>query len=168
MRKLFAATAALLLTAAPALAAPAKTTPAKPTQVTESVQLSVPVDQVWPSIGPFCGLSDWHPAVEKCELRQDAKGQLRLITVKGGGVIEERLLSASDTQHRIAYSILSSPLPVKNYTASLSATPSGKGTKLVWKAKFMPNGASEAEAKKVISGIFTSGFDGLKQRLGSQ
>ncbi|HYD68810.1 SRPBCC family protein [Azospirillum sp.] len=166
MRKLFAATAALLLTAAPALAAPAKAT--KSTQVTESVRLSVPVDQVWPSVGPFCGLSDWHPAVEKCELRQDAKGQLRLITVKGGGVIEERLLSASDTQHRITYSILSSLLPVKDYTATLSATPSGKGTKLVWTARFTPNGASEAEAKKVISGIFTSGFDGLKQRLGAQ
>ncbi|HYH20409.1 MAG TPA: SRPBCC family protein [Azospirillum sp.] len=158
MRKLFAATAALLLAAAPALA----------TEVSESVRLSVPVDQVWPSIGPFCGLSDWHPAVEKCELRQDGKGQMRVITIKGGGMIEERLLRASDTRHQVKYTILSSPLPVKDYVATMSATPSGKGTKLVWKARFTPNGASEAEARKVISGIFTSGFDGLKQRLGAQ
>ncbi|HEY0835368.1 MAG TPA: SRPBCC family protein [Azospirillum sp.] len=158
MRKLFATAAALLLTAAPALA----------TEVRESVRLSVPVDQVWPSIGPFCALSDWHPAVEKCELRQDGKTQFRLITIKGGGTIEERLLSSSDTGHRIKYTILSSPLPVKDYVATLSATPSGKGTKLVWKARFTPSGASEAEARKVISGIFTSGFDGLKQRLGAQ
>jgi hypothetical protein len=158
VKRLFTALAALALTAAPALA----------TEVRESVRLAVPVDQVWPSIGPFCGLGDWHPAVEKCDLRQDAKGQLRLITIKGGGVIEERLLSASDTRHSIRYTILSSPLPVKDYVATMSATPSGKGTTIVWKARFTPNGASEAEAKKVISGIFTAGFDGLKRRLGPQ
>lgn len=158
MRKLLVSAAALFLAATPALAA----------EVRESVTLPVPVDQVWPSIGPFCALSDWHPAVQTCELRQDGKAQVRIIGIKGGGVIEERLLKASDTKHSIQYTILSSPLPVKGYVATLAAKPSGKGTTLVWKAKFTPNGASDAEARKVISGIFTAGFDGLKQRLGTK
>ncbi|MBP2316013.1 SRPBCC family protein [Azospirillum soli] len=158
MLKMFATAAALVLTAGSALA----------TEVTESVILPVPVEKVWQQIGPFCGLSDWHPAVEKCELRRQAGAQERVITVKGGGMIEERLLASSKDAHRIKYSILSSPLPVKDYVATVSVKPAEKGSRVVWKAKFTPNGASDDEARKIIAGIFTSGFDGLKQKLAAK
>lgn len=89
----------------------------------------------------------------------------RAISVKGGGLIEERLLASSNAKHSITYSILSSPLPVKNYTATFTLIPAGKETKVVWQARFDATGAPDAEARKVISGIFTSGFDGMKQKL---
>ncbi len=28
-------------------------------------------DALWAKIGDFCGISKWHPAVEKCELSAD-------------------------------------------------------------------------------------------------
>ena len=158
MRTLFAAAATLVALASPALAV----------EVTESTTLPYPVDKVWQQIGPFCNLGTWHPAVESCTLRRKDGAQERVLALKGGGTIEERLLSSSASSHRIRYSILTSPLPVKDYAASLSAEPAGKGTRVVWKARYTSNGASDEESRKVISGIFTSGFDGLKQKLAAQ
>ncbi|MCW2243203.1 SRPBCC family protein [Azospirillum canadense] len=152
------AIAALTLLASPALAV----------EVTESVTLPYSVDKVWQQIGPFCNLSNWHPAVESCSLRQRDGAQERVIAIKGGGVIEERLLASNAGRHRIRYSILGSPLPVKDYTAALSVQPAGNGSRVVWKARYTSNGATDEETRKAVSGIFTSGFDGLKQRLAAK
>lgn len=158
MRIPVAAAAALLLTAAPALA----------TEVRELVTLPYSVDQVWQRIAPFCSVADWHPAVESCQLRNQGNKEERVIAIKGGGTIEERLLSSSGKTHRVKYRILAAPLPVKDYVATMSVSPAGQNARLVWKATFTPSGASEAEARKAISGIFTSGFDGLKQKLAAK
>lgn len=39
------------------------------------------VDALWKRVGDFCGISKWHPAVEKCELRND--GRTRTLPPKG-------------------------------------------------------------------------------------
>ena len=44
-------------------------------------------DAVWSKIGDFCGISNWHPAVEKCELSAD--GKTRTLSLNGGGTIVE-------------------------------------------------------------------------------
>lgn len=137
-------------------------------EVVETTDIAASVDQVWKQVEPFCSLSEWHPAVEKCDLRRlDGKLE-RVITLKNGAVIEERLLDSSAAKHKITYSILAAPLPVKDYSASLILTPSGKDTKIVWEAKFTSDGVTDEEAKKIVSGIFTAGFDGLKQKIGAQ
>ncbi|WP_247890908.1 SRPBCC family protein [Azospirillum aestuarii] len=127
-----------------------------------------PVEKVWQQIGPFCNLGTWHPAVESCTLRRNEGAQERVLALKGGGAIEERLLSSSASSHRIRYSILTGPLPVKDYAASLSAEPAGRGARVVWTAHYTSNSASDEETRKVISGIFTAGFDGLKQKLAAR
>lgn len=127
-----------------------------------------PVEKAWQQIGPFCNLGTWHPAVESCTLRRNEGAQERVLALKGGGAIEERLLSSSASSHRIRYSILTSPLPVKDYAASLSAEPAGRGARVVWTAHYTSNSASDEETRKVISGIFTAGFDGLKQKLAAR
>ncbi|MBK3773552.1 hypothetical protein GAY31_05050 [Azospirillum brasilense] len=106
--------------------------------------------------------------MESCTLRQKEGAQERVLALKGGGAIEERLLSSSASSHRIRYSILTSPLPVKDYAASLSAEPAGRGARVVWTAHYTSNSASDEETRKVISGIFTAGFDGLKQKLAAR
>lgn len=137
-------------------------------EVVESTRIAAPVGQVWTLVSPFCSVGDWHPAAEKCELRrQDGKLE-RVITLKGGGVIEERLVASSEANHRVKYRILTAPLPLKDYSASLTLTPSGKATKVVWKAKFTSNGVTDDQAKKIVSGIFTAGLDGLKQKVGAK
>jgi hypothetical protein len=54
-------------------------------------------DALWSKIGDFCGISNWHPAVEKCELSAD--GKTRTLSLKGGGTIVEALVKMDAAGH---------------------------------------------------------------------
>lgn len=154
--KIHLAAAALALLAQPALALDVK----------ESTRIAAPIDQVWAQIGDFCGIAAWHPAVEGCTLRQRDGAQERDIALKGGGSIVERRQAASTAKHWLRYSIVSGPLPVENYVSTLRLTAvDAKTTRIVWSSRFKAKGAPDAEAKTVIAGIYTAGFDGLRKAL---
>jgi hypothetical protein len=116
-------------------------------------------DAVWSKIGDFCGISNWHPAVEKCELSAD--GKTRTLSLKGGGTIVEALVKMDAAGHSYTYSIVSSPLPVANYTSTIGVAADGAGSMTTWVGKYDAKGASDAEAKKVIDGIYDSGLKAL-------
>ncbi len=119
------------------------------------------VDAVWRKVGDFCGIASWHPAVAKCELSADKKD--RTLTLKGGGTIVEHLVSWSDKKHSYTYKIVSSPLPVDNYTSTIhvAAAKSGSGSVISWRGQYSAKGASDAEAKKTIDGIYDAGLTSL-------
>lgn len=163
MKTLFTV-AALALLAQAALALPALALDVK-----ETARLDAPIERVWERIGAFCAIGTWHPAVEGCTLRQDGKATERSIALKGGGTIEERLQAASPAKHSIRYGLLSGPLPVTDYVSTIRLTAlDAKTTRIVWSAHFKAKGASDAEARKAIAGIYTSGFDGLRRNLAGQ
>ncbi|MBY6266265.1 SRPBCC family protein [Azospirillum sp. 412522] len=148
----------LLLAAAPAMAL----------EVREQATIKAPIEQVWKQIAPFCAIGDWHPAVESCNLRKTGDRQERDIALKGGGALQERLTGLSAAKHRLRYTLLGGPLPVRNYnsTIRLSAV-DARTTRITWSSRFEAKGASDADARKTIAGIYTSGFDGLRKRLES-
>lgn len=116
-------------------------------------------DAVWQKVGDFCGIANWHPAVEKCELSHGKK--IRTLSLKGGGTIVERLLKWDDKAHSYTYMIVSSPLPVKGYLSTIKVVPDGAGSDVVWEGKYKAKGASDADAKKAIDGIYQAGADAL-------
>jgi hypothetical protein len=120
---------------------------------------SAPVDAEWKKIGDFCGISSWHPAVEKCELSSD--GKERTLSLKGGGTIVEDLVKWNDKAHSYTYKIKASPLPVEHYISTIKVEKHGKGSMVVWSGTYMAKGASKADAKKAIDGIYKSGVDSL-------
>jgi hypothetical protein len=122
---------------------------------------SQPVDAVWQKIGDFCGIGQWHPAIAKCELSGDKKD--RTLTLKGGGTIVEHLVRWSDKMHSYTYKIVSSPLPVDHYVSTIhvSAAKSGSGSVISWRGHYFAKGASDADAKKVIDGIYDAGLTAL-------
>lgn len=140
-------------------------TPALATEVSKSTILAAPVETVWQAVAPFCSVADWHPAVETCELSQVAGKQIRHLGLKGGGTIDEQLQHLSKGRHSLTYTILAAPLPVKDYVSTITLSEAKGGTRIVWKSRFTANGASEADAAKVVGGIYTAGFDGLKAKL---
>ena len=83
-------------------------------KVSMSTPLGVSADQVWQLIGGFNTLPDWHPAVEKSELEE--AGQVRRLSLAGGGEIVERLEKVSDNERVYTYTIESGPLPVSGGT----------------------------------------------------
>jgi hypothetical protein len=120
---------------------------------------SMSPDALWKKIGDFCGIGDWHPAVEKCVLSAD--GKQRTLSLKGGGTIVEALESVDNGNRTYTYTILSGPLPVANYHSTISVSADPKGSSLKWVGKYDAKGAPDADAKKVIDGIYESGEKAL-------
>jgi hypothetical protein len=120
---------------------------------------SMSPDALWKKIGDFCGIANWHPAVEKCVLSAD--GKQRTISLKGGGTIVERLENLDPANHAYTYAIVSSPLPVANYHSTISVSADPKGSSLKWVGKYDAKGASDADAKKAIDGIYEAGEKAL-------
>jgi len=116
-------------------------------------------DALWAKIGDFCGISKWHPALEKCELSAD--GKTRTLTLKGGGTIVEALVKTDAAGRSYTYSIVSGPLPVANYTSTISVAADGTGSVVTWVGNYDAKGANDADAKKTIDGVYDSGLKAL-------
>ncbi len=138
------------------------------TEVKVEQELPVPAQAVWSVIGGFNGLPDWHPAIEKSETTTEGGVKVRTLSLAGGGAIEERLEKVDDTERSYTYSILSGPLPVADYTATIRVRESGAGCTVEWSSEFTPSGAPESDAAAAIRGVYEAGFENLKKMFGAQ
>ena len=135
-------------------------------KVSSSADLPVSAQTVWSVIGNFNALPDWHPAVAKSELKEEGGSTLRTLSLVGGGSIEEKLEQIDDHERLYTYSILSGPLPVANYTATLRVRDSNGGCTVEWSSEFEASGAPESAAVAAISGVYEAGFENLKKMFG--
>ena len=134
-------------------------------KVSLTTDLDVAADELWNLIGGFNALPDWHPAVEKSELQEE--GQVRELSLKGGGTIIEKLVKNDPDEKVYSYTIEDSPLPVSNYQAEIRVKDNGEGKSSVeWSSEFSAAGAPEEDAMEVIQGIYQAGFDNLKKMFG--
>jgi hypothetical protein len=131
-----------------------------------STELNVSPQKLWKIMRSFNGLPDWHPAVEKSELEEE--GQIRTLSLAGGGTIVERLESLDDNEREYSYAILDSPFPVANYVATIRVRDEGDGKRSIveWSSEFKPSGASETDSMKAIQGVYQAGLDNLKKMFG--
>ncbi|MEX2516100.1 MAG: SRPBCC family protein [Gammaproteobacteria bacterium] len=131
-------------------------------------ELNVPLQQVWDLVGSFNALPEWHPAVEHSELEHG--GSMRRLQLIGGGCIVEKLEHISDLEHSYSYSIVDSPLPVTNYSATIHLRQhpeDANKTVVEWSGDFNPHGASEHDAVQAIQSIYQAGFDNLQRIFNS-
>ena len=138
------------------------------TKVDVSTELAVPAQAVWRVIGSFGGLPDWHPAVEKSEQKEENGTTVRTLSLAGGGTIVERLESVDDNERAYTYSIVSGPLPVADYIATLRVRENdgGQDCTIQWSSEFTPSGAAESDAVAAIRGVYEAGFESLKKMFG--
>jgi uncharacterized protein YndB with AHSA1/START domain len=137
-----------------------------------SAVINAPVQKVWIAIRDFNALPSWHPAIAKSEIEggraSDAIGRVRSFLLKDGGHLREQLLALSDVDHSFSYSILVSPMPVKNYVATFRLTPVtvGNGTFTEWWADFdVTSGSEDAMVAQIGDGVFVGGFKALQEKL---
>ena len=84
--------------------------------------------------------------------------------MKGGGTIVERLLKWDAKGKSYTYTIVSSPLPVTHYISTIKVAADGSGSDVSWTGKYKAKkGTSDADAQKVIDGIYKAGVDALVQ-----
>ena len=120
---------------------------------------SMSADVLWKKVGDFCGIAKWHPAIEKCALSAD--GKQRTLSLKGGGTIVEALENWDNANHSYKYTIVSGPLPVANYHSTIDVSNDPKGSAFNWKGTYDAHGATDADAKKTIDGVYEAGAKAL-------
>ena len=132
-------------------------------EVNKSIEVTASLEKVWASVGDFCAIQAWHPAVAKCEAYDDHGTFYRTLTLGDGGVISEK--HAGEEANSYSYFIKKSPLPVKAYKASFKAEANGDKTIINWSARFRAKDASNDEAKSVIEGIFDAGLASIAEQF---
>ncbi len=136
-------------------------TPAFALEASKTVDVAASPEKVWQTIGNFCGIADWHPAIASCAPGQQNGKPTRHLTLKNGAAIDEEQTARSDSDMQYSYTILQSPLPVSDYYSTISVRKKGSGSEVSWKGTFKAKGASNADATKTIQGIYDSGLDAL-------
>ena len=132
-------------------------------EVTKSITVNKSVDEVWKSVGDFCAIKDWHPAVEKCEAYDDHGSFYRKLTLTDGATILEKKKGGEEANSYTYF--IKKGLPVKPYKATFKAEGDGASTTITWIANFKARGASDEEAKELIEGIFDAGMTSLTEKF---
>ena len=137
------------------------------TTVSMSTKIGVSAKQLWDMIGGFHAISDWHPAIEKCDIEEDGNVTLRRLSLVGGGEIVERLEQSDDDERSYSYSIISSPMPINNYRSTIRVLEGEDGkTTVEWSSEFDSGDAPENDVTKIVEGIYSAGLDNLKKMFG--
>jgi hypothetical protein len=149
----------------------------KTLHVAQTIVIKAPVDAVWAASKDFNGLAKWHPALEKDEILKgtnNVPGAVRSLSLKGGGTIKEELVAFSEPMHTFKYKILESPLPVASYVSTFTVKAGKDDTSIIhWTGTFKrknaadnpPDDQTDDAAKKVITGIYSSGLANLKKQV---
>ena len=134
--------------------------------VEESVRVNAPAKAVWAFIGGFQVLDRWHPDVATSKLIGTGKeiGDIRVLTLHNDARIVEKLEFYDEATMTLRYTILESPLPIKNYHATVSVKSVGANeAEVIWKSTLTAVGTSDEEVIKVISNIYLAGLNTLNK-----
>jgi len=133
--------------------------------VRETVQLATPPAKTWDTIKDFTTWQLWHPAFASTELIKGdghTKGAVRVLSTKDGARFTEELIAYDAPSRSFKYRIIESPAPVVGYVSTIEVKPDKAGSSVVWSSTFkVKPGTSEADAKKLISGVYRAGLDNL-------
>ena len=145
-----------------AVAAPAAE---RAVSVVETVQLASAPSLAWSTIKDFGTWQSWHPAFASTQVVQGdghSKGTVRVLTTKDGGKFTEELVAFDPASRSYQYRIIESPAPVVDYVSTIQVKETKAGSAVVWSSSFnVKAGTSEADAKKLISGVYRAGLDNL-------
>ncbi|MBI4776265.1 MAG: SRPBCC family protein [Deltaproteobacteria bacterium] len=136
-------------------------------KVSMNTTVKASAGEVWKTISDFNGLPKFVAAIVKSTMQGSGVGALRTLTLGDGGQIVEKLESLDPKTQSLTYSIVKSPLPLEKYLATVQVRDlGGDKCEVVWSSTFVPKGAPEAEAKKIVEGVYSLGFEGLKKMYG--
>lgn len=123
----------------------------------------MPVQELWALIGDFGDTGRWSGRPrEACVQEGQGIGSLRTLTLDDGRQIVDRLDAMGKNFY--SYSIVSSPLPVSSYKATMAVTPIDEtSSQLIWSGEFQPVGMSDVEAISFWENIYRMGI-GLMEK----
>jgi hypothetical protein len=131
-------------------------------QVLVEKTLDMPRKKVFDALVGFGGLEKIVPdVIDKLTVTGSGVGATRTVDLKDGGKVVERLDVAHD-ESVFAYSITyNDAMPMENYCAVVTLEDDGNKTIARWGSNWDPKGATEAEVKEMLTGLYTTLLDGL-------
>jgi carbon monoxide dehydrogenase subunit G len=128
-----------------------------------TVDLAVDADTAWKTVGDPGGLADWLPAIDSARM----DGDIRLVEFAGGmGSGREQILAHDDAGRTLRYAYLEGPIPLQDYTATMTVEPAASGSRFVWSASFNAGSPEEADALgEMVLGMFHDAQGNLKALL---
>lgn len=141
-------------------------------QVRHSTIIDAPVEAVWRVVRDFNDHDKWHPVVADSFIEDgkaaDQIGAVRRFHLQDGSELREQLLKLCDRTHSFTYCILSSPIPLIDYVATLALKPvtDGRRTFWDWRSTFRtPPGREEELATMVGTNVYKAGFAAVRALL---
>jgi mxaD protein len=141
----------------------------------KTITIDAPTAKVWDLAKDFNALNTWHPAVATDEIvegKNDTVGAVRLLTLKGGGTIKEKLLRFDPVGRSFKYAIVEGVLPVSEYTSTFAVKALSKGkSSVTWSGRFKRKNVGENPGDKendktavdTMNGVYQSGLENLKK-----
>jgi polyketide cyclase/dehydrase/lipid transport protein len=142
---------------------------------TKSADVDASASKVWGLVKDFSGLNNWHPAVAKDEIVEGSDntvGAVRLLTLKDGGTIKEKLLAYNTAGRSMKYEILEGVIPVSHYSSTISVKSTGKGrSTITWSGHYKRKNTgdnpgdkeNDQTASDTIAAVYQGGLDNVKK-----
>jgi mxaD protein len=141
----------------------------------KTVTIDASAYKVWHTARDFNALNTWHPALASDEIVEGTNntvGAVRLLTLKGGGTIKEKLLAFDAAHYTFKYAIVDGVIPVSDYTSTFVVKSLGKGkSSVTWSGQFKRKNLGDNPGDKendktaidTINGVYESGLENLKK-----
>jgi hypothetical protein len=130
-------------------------------EVTRTKELDIAPDELWSLIGDFHGMHKW-AAIEPTESLDGGK---RRKFQMGPNTLIESLVDEGERSY--TYAIDEGPLPVQNYTSTMSVSDDGNGKSVLnWVANFEPaEGSTEEAASQIVGMVYDGGIAGIEKAV---
>jgi Polyketide cyclase / dehydrase and lipid transport len=128
----------------------------------------MPADALWAMIGDFGNTGKWSGRPpEACIRSGEGIGSLRTLTLADGQVIVDRLDAEGPISY--TYSIVTAPLPVAAYTATMSVVPiDGQRCEFCWSGAIEPKGIDDAQAIALFENVYRSGIAMMERAIAAR
>jgi len=128
--------------------------------------INAPAEDVWKLVSNFNGLDKFVEAIANCTMEGSSIGAVRTLTLQDGGKVREKLENLDADNKALTYSIVKSPMPIKNYTGTIAVKViSDRQSEFTWSSTFEAADGTEEDMKEALEGLYKLGVEGLQQKF---
>ncbi len=115
-------------------------------------------DQVWQVVSDAGDISTWFPLIEE----SSASDGIRRCTMKGGGKLEEEVVTSDDELRRFQYRITGGDMAVDSHLGTIDVLDVDGQALVVYSTDVTPD-----EAAEQMDRVLAQGLQGLKSHCGA-
>tara|TARA_B100000963_G_scaffold309014_1_gene284774 strand:- start:1559 stop:2086 length:528 start_codon:yes stop_codon:yes gene_type:complete len=142
-------------------------------KVSESIEINASADDVWKIVSNFSNFK-WNENIENVEVSSNEIGSERIIKLKSGGIIKQKLEKLNSEKMMISWRVIETDnktLPVNSYAAKVFVKNNENKTTVSYKTGFYrgfmgndpPPELNDENSKKLVKLFVTENLKGLKK-----